>query len=402
MKVTILTVVHSERMAASSIIAICQIICFVFATIPATTASVQMLRNLTNGYDKRTRPFLNEPTNVSVQIAMIALGPISEKEQSVKSDIYLRQWWNDPRLDVGQRVLIFNINPSSYFWVPDTFISNSRKTERHETMTKSSSVKLGPNSSVFASMRFTTLCHCKMDLRKYPHDEQDCSIDLEPYAFNGNEVSLYWKTINEPIVGLDLSTAGYEVKSIRGVREVTYYLNDPFPKLRAILRLKRSFPYYLYHVYIPGSMLVMLSFTTFFILPSAVPARVTLIVTNFLSTMFIFGSTASLIPKKPYITAMEIYSLINIVFIILVMVEYIIVLKFKALKNKRLSKSSTVSDKTDNYKMAEWHERNEKGNEMQIHKDKAKKNGNILDSIAAFLFPISYFICLVSYFAIYM
>ena len=120
---------------------------------------------------------------------------------------------------------------------------------------------------------------------------------------------------------------------------MVFFISDPFPKLRAILRLKRSFPYYLYHVYIPGSMLVMLSFTTFFIPPSAVPARVTLIVTNFLSTMFIFGSTASLIPKKPYITAMEIYSLINIVFIILVMVEYIVVLKFKALKNKRLSVS---------------------------------------------------------------
>ena len=105
------------------------------------------------------------------------------------------------------------------------------------------------------------------------------------------------------------------------------------------MKLKRSFPYYLYHVYIPGALLVVLSFTTFFIPPSAVPARVTLIVTNFLSTMFIFGSTSSLIPKEPYITAMEIYSLINIVFIILVMAEYILVLKLKALKNKKLAVS---------------------------------------------------------------
>ena len=117
------------------------------------------------------------------------------------------------------------------------------------------------------------------------------------------------------------------------------FLLVPFPKLRAILKLKRSFPYFLYHVYIPGVLLVILSFTTFFIPPTAVPARVTLIVTNFLSTMFIFGSTSSLIPKEPYITAMEIYSLINIVFIILVMVEYILVLKFKFLKSKRCSVS---------------------------------------------------------------
>ena len=110
----------------------------------------------------------------------------------------------------------------------------------------------------------------------------------------------------------------------------------PFPKLRALIKMKRSFPYFLYHVYIPGALLVALSFTTFFIPPTAVPARVTLIVTNFLSTMFIFGSTSSLIPKEPYITAMEVYSLINIVFIITVMIEYIFVLKLKAWKAKRL------------------------------------------------------------------
>ena len=44
-------------------------------------------------------------------------------------------------------------------------------------------------------------------------------------AFNGNEVSLYWKINSKPIDGIDLSTAGYEVTSIRGVRDVTYYLN---------------------------------------------------------------------------------------------------------------------------------------------------------------------------------
>ena len=61
-----------------------------------------------------------------------------------------------------------------------------------------------------------------------------------------------------------------------------------------------------------------------------------------------------------------------------------------------------MSDKTENFKMAERRERYEKENEMQPHKSNAKGNGNILDSIATFFFPISYSICLVSYFAIYM
>lgn len=133
----------------------------------------------------------------------------------------------------------------------------------------------------------------------------------------------------------------FHCKSVRVEiwRKYKIFIAAPYIRLRAIITLKRSFPFYLYHVYIPGALLVVLSFTTFFIPPSAIPARVTLIVTNFLSTLFIFGGTSSLIPKKPYITAMEIYLLTNIVFIILVMIEYIFVLQLKALRNKRFKVS---------------------------------------------------------------
>ena len=71
----------------------------------------------------------------------------------MKSDIYLRQWWVDARLNVGPSMFYFNIDPAEYFWVPDTFVSNSRKTESHKTLTDSSLARIGPNSSVYASKR---------------------------------------------------------------------------------------------------------------------------------------------------------------------------------------------------------------------------------------------------------
>ncbi len=110
---------------------------------------------------------------------------------------------------------------------------------------------------------------------------------------------------------------------------------ERFSVLLATLKIERTFPYFLFHVYLPGALLVALSWSTFYIPATAIPARVTLIVTNFLSTMFIFGSTATLIPMVPYITAIEVYSLVNIIFIMLVMVEYIFVLKFGKKKDSR-------------------------------------------------------------------
>ncbi|XP_065065154.1 gamma-aminobutyric acid receptor subunit rho-3-like isoform X2 [Rhopilema esculentum] len=366
----------------------------------ATASSTEKLRNLTKGYDKRSRPFSKGgPTNVSVQIAMIALGPISEKTLTMKSDVFIRQWWVDERLETGKDQLNFAIDPTEFFWVPDTFVSNARKTESHQMFTQSVKTQIGPYGRVYASKRFTINCHCKMNLKIFPHDIQECSIDIESYAFSGKEISLFWKDPNFPIDASpkDLATSGYEVLSIKGKLDVMYYLKVPFPKLRAVIRMKRSFPYFLYHVYIPGALLVGLSFTTFFIPPTAVPARVTLIVTNFLSTMFIFGSTSSLIPKEPYITAMEIYSLVNIVFIIMVMFEYILVLKIKSLKGKKLPNPATLFRKKDEIEMQQRHLN---GNDAELLPVRSQKppGGNILDTFAKVLFPLSYILFLIVYF----
>ena len=112
---------------------------------------------------------------------------------------------------------------------------------------------------------------------------------------------------------------------------------EPFPTLKAIFHIDRLFPHYLYHVYIPGMLLVALSWCTFWIPPSAVPARVTLIVTNFLSSLFIFESAAASIPKVPYQTAMEMFNLTNTSCIIFGMVEYIMVLSFPGFARSKVN-----------------------------------------------------------------
>ena len=71
----------------------------------------------------------------------------------MKSDIFLRQWWHDERLNVSAKTMSFNVAPSDYFWVPDTFVSNARVTDSHETFTKSALTRIGPNGAVYGSMR---------------------------------------------------------------------------------------------------------------------------------------------------------------------------------------------------------------------------------------------------------
>ena len=63
---------------------------------------------------------------------------------------------------------------------------------------------------------------------------------------------------------------------------------------------------------------------------------------------------------------------------------------------------SVIANKNESIEMAARPERRGNLNEIQ-HQDVIRsENGNIVDSIAAFFFPISYLICLIAYFATYM
>lgn len=68
--------------------------------------------------------------------------------------MYLRHWWNDPRLLFnGNSSYNYNGNPADIIWVPDTYIENSKKTQLHKVMTENSRASIKPNGDVFVSMR---------------------------------------------------------------------------------------------------------------------------------------------------------------------------------------------------------------------------------------------------------
>ena len=60
---------------------------------------------------------------------------------------------------------------------------------------------------------------------------------------------------------------------------------------------RRRLDYYISSVYVPEVILVVLSWCTFFITPSAVPARISLSITTILTTILLSSSLNSNIPK---------------------------------------------------------------------------------------------------------
>ena len=100
-----------------------------------------------------------------------------------------------------------------------------------------------------------------------------------------------------------------------------------FPLLYIHLHVKRTVSYYIFRSYVPSSFLVVMTWGTFWLPPTTYPARVGVVVTNFLASAFILQGASAMYTKVPYTTAIEVYLLVNITFILAVMLEYIAVIQ---------------------------------------------------------------------------
>ena len=65
--------------------------------------------------------------------------------------------------------------------------------------------------------------------------------------------------------------------------------------------------YYLIQIYIPSSLIVVISWVSFWLNRGATPARVTLGVTTVLTMTSLIGTTNSQLPKISYMKSIDIY-----------------------------------------------------------------------------------------------
>ncbi|CAH1264594.1 GABRB3 [Branchiostoma lanceolatum] len=218
-----------------------------------------------------------------------------------------------------------------------------------------------------------------MNLRKYPLDEQNCTLEFESYGYTTEDLQLYWMRGDESISGLesvneDLQTfqvgayltaervAHYEtgeyrvaVFQFRLSRRVLYFLmqtympaaliviiswvgfwvnpySEParvglgdYPRLIFSFHLIRLIPFFLLQTYFPAILIVMVSWVGFWISPYSEPARVTLGITTVLTmTTFITSARAS-VPKISYVKAIDVYLIICFLFSFGALIEYAIV-----------------------------------------------------------------------------
>ncbi|EOB05788.1 Gamma-aminobutyric acid receptor subunit pi, partial [Anas platyrhynchos] len=284
------------------------------------------IQKIIKGYNKYLRPFFdNGPVSVGMSLDIASIDTISEINMDYTATIFLRQRWTDERLCFdGNKSLSLDGRLVEMLWVPDTFIVDSKKSFLHDITVENRLIRIYPNGTVLYAIRITTTVACSMDLTKYPMDKQTCTLQLESWGYNINDVMFYWTRGNDSVRGLDtLRLAQYTVEDHFTSVSEAIYETGRYPKLVFHFELKRNILYFILETYVPSILLVVLSWVSFWISQSSVPARICIGVTTVLTmTTLMMGARTSLPNANCFIKAIDVYLGICFSFIFGALLEY--------------------------------------------------------------------------------
>uniref|UniRef100_A0A1A8NQI1 Uncharacterized protein n=1 Tax=Nothobranchius rachovii TaxID=451742 RepID=A0A1A8NQI1_9TELE len=312
-----------------SALAALSFICFVQSSSTGSTGMTvakTTVDKLLKGYDIRLRPdFGGPPVIVGMSINIASIDSISEVNMDYTITMYFQQSWRDKRLAYGELNLNLTLDNrvADQLWLPDTYFLNDKKSFLHGVTVKNRMIRLHPDGTVLYGLRITTTAACMMDLRRYPLDEQNCTLEIESYGYTTDDIVFFWQGGDSAVTGVDkLELPQFSIVELRLVSREVMFTTGSYPRLSLSFRIKRNIGYFILQTYMPSILITILSWVSFWINYDASAARVALGVTTVLTMTTINTHLRETLPKIPYVKAIDVYLMGCFVFVFLALLEY--------------------------------------------------------------------------------
>ncbi|KAJ4925244.1 hypothetical protein JOQ06_017979 [Pogonophryne albipinna] len=264
------------------------------------------------------------PVGIDVQVESI--DGISEVNMDFTITLYLRHYWKDERLAFPSRTnqsRTFDSRLVKKIWVPDVFFVHSKRSFIHDTTMENIMLRVYPDGNILYSVRVTVTALCSMDFSSFPLDTQNCSLELESYAYNENDLMLYWKNGNDSLRTDEIVLSQFFIEHFHPSSGLAFYSSTGwYNRLFINFILRRHIFFFMLQTYFPTMLMVVLSWVSFWIDRRAVPARVSLGITTVLTMSTIITGVSSSMPQVSYVKAVDIYLWTSFLFVFLSVIEY--------------------------------------------------------------------------------
>ncbi|PBC32251.1 Glycine receptor subunit alpha-2 [Apis cerana cerana] len=322
-------------------------------------------------YVKEIRPPSKQglPVVVDFNIFVADINSINVEDMDFRVDMFVRQSWIESRLDMPDYIFEegddYVTLPPEFFdslWQPDPYFLNAKVSEIAALNHKFSSVTLYRNKTVKYSARMHAIIACQMEFQLYPMDIQICPIYIESCKFKGRKelphylhsssnstesnyinlekiallvivsyheqkLRLRWGT-GAVTVNPELKLLQYDIgKPVVAEETVDYMLEKSgnFSRLVVFFRFERQIGHHLIQTFAPSTLVVMLSWFSFWLGLDAIPGRVALLVTSMLTLVTMFTGLKSDIPPVAYVKALDVWMAGCMMFVFAALGEFVVV-----------------------------------------------------------------------------
>ncbi|CAI5437945.1 unnamed protein product [Caenorhabditis angaria] len=284
----------------------------------AIQSEQEILKDLMKNYDKRVRPPAANSTDGAVRVRVNMLIRMLSKIDVVNMEyaiqITFREQWIDPRLSFANRKnapdFLTVPHIKNDVWIPDTFFPTEKAAHRHLIDMENMFLRIYKDGTILYSSRISLTASCPMRLQLYPLDYQMCNFDMVSYAHTMNDIIYEWDPV-APVqlkkgVGSDLPN--FQLIDTRVNDDCTSRTNTGnYACLRLEMILKRQFSYYLVQLYAPTTMIVIVSWVSFWIDLHSTAGRVALGVTTLLTMTTMQSAINAKLPPVSYVKVVDVW-----------------------------------------------------------------------------------------------
>eukprot|EP00794_Sanderia_malayensis_P003786 gene3786-4309_t len=292
-------------------------------------------------YDFRIRPnFPTGPTVIKIDFTVLSIEDLQIEDMGFSMEIFLMQQWYDKRLRHNYHPHLDGSNFVDRIWMPDTYFKESKIVKKRQMEKKKLLLRIYPDGLVYYSTKVSLRLSCSMNLEKFPMDVQQCLITMESYGYDGGDVIYKWKD-NKSMHEFNpstLSLSHYELTPMIRQERTLSYLYGKWSSLEVKLMFKRISSAFIPAMYFPCTVIVLVSWITFFIHPNHFPARTNLCAISVLTMLTLQGAINNTLPKVSYLKVIDTYVMGCVLFVSFAFVEYAIVLLLKHKKKRTMSK----------------------------------------------------------------
>ncbi|XP_031704167.1 neuronal acetylcholine receptor subunit beta-4 [Anarrhichthys ocellatus] len=239
-------------------------------------------------YNPLIRPAVNrtERVPVKLQVSLAQLISVNEREQIMTTNVWLTQHWVDYRLswDPAKYEGIDKLRiPSRHIWLPDIVLYNNADGTYEVTVFTNAIVLFNGSINWLPPAIYKSAC--KIDVKHFPFDLQNCTLKFRSWTYDHTEIDLILKS--EVASMDDFTPSGeWDILALPGRRTVDP-LDPTYVDLTYDFIIKRKPLFYTINLIIPCVLITSLAILVFY-LPSDCGEKMTLCISVLLAlTVFL-------------------------------------------------------------------------------------------------------------------